>query len=144
MKRKIIVRITSILIVLSIVIGCIVIYLKLTSSVSDQFEKSETKRYALALANKNEILKNLIGFEIYEDTLRKSNKRKGQIKLNIGFEGINLGHDAVDMEIPIKGEIGDATILLKANKKGGIWVYETINANVIANDTIINLKPKNQ
>lgn len=76
---------------------------------------SEVSKMAVAAAESNLVVKQRLG-----DPIKRGFFTSGSIEING-----SSGH--ADLEVPISGPRGKATIYAVANKSAGIWKFETLN-----------------
>lgn len=83
--------------------------------VSLTLSDSEVSKMAVAAAESNPVVKQRLG-----DPIKRGFFTSGSIEING-----SSGH--ADLEVPISGPRGKATIYAVANKSAGIWKFETLN-----------------
>ena len=98
--------------------------------VSKALKNSTPYAYAIELASDHPEVAAALGENIESD---------GMFKGDISLKN-NNGH--ADLKIPIKGEKGKGTIVLKGDKFDGVWTYETLYIVIKDTQEEINLLDK--
>ena len=95
--------------------------------VSKMITNSTPVEYALEKASKNEFVIERLGAEIE--------------KYGIPSGNISLNNDDgnVDFSIPIKGEKGEGTLVVRGIKTDGVWTYEDLYVRIKETQEEINL-----
>ncbi len=114
----------------TIIILFVVLAITVVSGVSNLFTNSEPSQYAFDLASKNERVIEVIGVPIEKDGIAKGN-----------FQFSDSDGSAIDMQIPIKGPKGSATLVVVGNKyEGEDWSYSELHIIVSDSQEKIELK----
>lgn len=117
--------------------GCLVIILIFVFGIGAAFfgvskliDNAEPVEYALEQAENNEKVRTILG-----ESIEKYGIPSGNISLD--------NHDgSVDFSIPIKGEKGKGTLVVKGKKSSGDWSYESMYVRVKETQEKINLLDK--